>query len=173
MFAVFVHLFQRFIFAISSQVTKASSEQSLRPPPSPPDWVPQNKHLTANCLQHFGGPHRYYTLAPLARKQNKKHSFCIGGWRGSRTGRRLPGGSGGVSAQVPQGLQMRDWRYEGKSLTVVSVLLRGRRKKRSFFSWTCWEPHVLISASHKRSQWRRGTGPYSAQSTKDPEPRTC
>ena len=66
-FAVFVHLFHRFIFAISSQVTKASSEQKVcnsTTLPNPIESLKRNTRLTANRLPHFGGPHRY-TLMPL------------------------------------------------------------------------------------------------------------
>lgn len=127
-------MFHRFIFAISSQVTKASSEQKVcnsTTLPNPIESLKRNTRLTANRLPHFGGPHRY-TLMPLKTKYNTP--FVLGDGRGSWASPRLPRWTRGVSAQDPHApqtsTQTRDWHHEGKSLKFVSVVLRGEGKKK-------------------------------------------
>ena len=133
-FAVFVHLFHRFIFAISSQVTKASSEQKVCNTTTlhnPIESLKRNTRLTANCLPHFGGPHRF-TLMPLKTKYNTP--FVLGDGRGSGVSLGLPRWTRGVSAQGPHApqtsTQTRDWHHEGKSQKFFFVFLGGGGEKK-------------------------------------------
>uniref|UniRef100_G3PG60 Uncharacterized protein n=1 Tax=Gasterosteus aculeatus TaxID=69293 RepID=G3PG60_GASAC len=114
-FAVFCPFVLSFycFFAISSQVTKASSEQkrfATLPPSNPVESL--EKRNTPHCKP----PSTFRSPTPLHShaSQNKVlHSFCIWG--------------GGVSAQaLLKLLQTRDWHHTGK-ISEVSVLLRGKR----------------------------------------------
>lgn len=80
--AVFLHLFHRFYFAISSQVTKASSEQKkfATLPPSPTRSSPSKKetHTSLQTASHISEAHTATHSRPL-KNETTLLFFCIWG----------------------------------------------------------------------------------------------